>query len=63
MKMKPKNRDYEFEADLENHPLGNQIMYKLHYVDYHRFGEGYGIESNNVGSMIFSLNLFFCHKK
>lgn len=58
MKIKPKNRDYEFEADLENHPLGNQIMYRLHYVDYHRIGEGYRMKPNNVGTMDFSFKPF-----
>lgn len=56
--IKPKNRDYEFEADLENHPLGNQFMYRLHYVDYHRFGEGYGMGPNNVGRMDFHFKPF-----
>lgn len=58
MKIKSKNRDYEFEADLENHPLGNQIMYRLHYVDYHRIGEGYGIGPKNVGRMDFYFKPF-----
>ncbi len=43
------NRDFEFEADLEDHPLGMQNVYRLHYVDYHRFGERYGMGPNHVG--------------
>ena len=43
------NKDYEFEADLEDHQLGNQNIYRLYYIDYHRIGEGYGRTSNNVG--------------
>lgn len=58
MKIESKNRDYEFEADLENHPLGNQNMYRLHYLDYHRIGEGYGIGFNNVGTMDFFFKPF-----
>lgn len=42
------NRDYEFEAELEDHPLGNQNIYRLYYMDYHRFGEGYGMGPDNV---------------
>lgn len=45
----PENRDYEFEAEFENHPLGNQNLYRLHYVNYHRFGENCGMKPNNVG--------------
>lgn len=43
------NRDYEFEAELEDHPLGNQNIYRLHYINYHRIGESYGQRDNNVG--------------
>lgn len=38
------NRDYEFDAELENHPLGNQNIYRLYFIDYHRIGEGWGME-------------------
>lgn len=44
-----KNRDYEFETEFENHPLGNQNLYRLHYVNYHRIGENYEMGPNNVG--------------
>ena len=44
-----KNKDFEFDAKFEDHPLGSQNVYRLHYVNYHRFGEGYGIRDNNVG--------------
>lgn len=40
------NRDYEFEATLENHPVGNQDIYRLYYIDYHRIGL---IGSSNIG--------------
>lgn len=46
----PINRDFEFDANLEDHPLGNQNVYRLHYVNYHRFGEGYGMGPDNVGT-------------
>lgn len=30
------NRNYEFDAELENHPLGNQTKYRLYYMKYYR---------------------------
>ncbi len=30
------NRDYEFDAELEDHPLGNQTKYRLYYMKYYR---------------------------
>lgn len=35
------NLDYEFETELEDHPIGNQDIYRLYYVNYHRIGERY----------------------
>ena len=35
------NRDYEFEATLEDHPIGNQNIYRLYYVNFHRIGESF----------------------
>ena len=32
-------KEYEFEADFEDHSIGNQTIYCLHYVQYHRAGE------------------------
>lgn len=43
------NRDYEFEAELEDHQLGNQNIYRLYYINYHRIGENYGRGPDNVG--------------
>lgn len=44
------SRDYEFDAELENHPLGNQNIYRLYFIDYHRIGESYGMRRpDNVG--------------
>jgi len=43
------NRDFEFYADLDNHTLGNQNIYRLRYINYHRIGESYGIRPDNVG--------------
>ena len=45
----PRNHDYEFEAELENHPIGNQNIYRLYYINYHRIGENYGMGPNNIG--------------
>lgn len=45
----PVNRNYEFEAELEDHPLGNQNIYRLRYVNYHRIGENWGMRPDNLG--------------
>ena len=42
------NKDYEFNTILEDHPLGNQNIYRLHYINYHRFGENYQ-EQDKIG--------------
>lgn len=52
------NRDFEFKADLEDHPLGMQNVYRLHYVNYHRIGENYGMDSNNIGVIDWSFRPF-----
>lgn len=44
-----RNRDYEFDAELENHPIGNQKIYRLYYINYHRIGENYGMGPSNIG--------------
>ena len=43
------NEDFEFDAVFEDHPIGNQNIYRLYYVDYHRIGQGYGMKNNNIG--------------
>lgn len=43
------NKDFEFDAVFEDHPIGNQNIYRLYYVDYHRIGQGYGMKNNNIG--------------
>lgn len=44
------NRDYEFEATLEDHPIGNQNIYRLYYVNFHRIGEDFRFPGlNNIG--------------
>ncbi len=43
------NRDYEFDADLEDHPIGKHNIYRLYYINYHRIGEHYGEAGHNVG--------------
>lgn len=45
----PVPRALEFDATLEEHPVGNQYIYRLYFVNYHRIGEGYGKQDNNVG--------------
>lgn len=32
-------RDYEFNAELENHYIGNQDIYRLRYINFHRINE------------------------
>ncbi len=44
-----KNRNFEFEAKLENHPLSNQNIYRLYYINYHRINEFPGCRDNNIG--------------
>lgn len=43
------NRDYEFEAELEDHQLGSQTIYRLYYMKYYRKDEYNGRHDNNVG--------------
>ncbi len=45
------NRDYEFNAKLENHELGNQNIYRLRYISYQRIGEGYTNQKDNLELM------------
>lgn len=49
IKYEPINRDYEFDANLENHPIGNQNIYRLYYINYHRINEVCSKDSNNIG--------------
>lgn len=51
-------RDYEFDAKLENHPIGNQNIYRLHYINYHRIGESYEIAPDNIGMIDFVYQTF-----
>ena len=54
-----RNRDYEFDAELENHPLGNQNIYRLYFINYHRIGEHYGMPTpNNIGLINWPFNPF-----
>jgi len=43
------NRNFEFNASLENHPIGDQNIYRLYYVNYHRIREYDGRNDNNIG--------------
>ena len=45
----PVSRDFEFNTSLEDHPIGNQNIYRLYYIDYHRIGEYDGRSDDNVG--------------
>lgn len=43
------SRDFEFDATLEDRAIGNQNIYRLYYINYHRIGEYEGRYDDNVG--------------
>lgn len=47
--MAPGNRDYEFDAEFEDHPIGKGDIYRLYYVNYHRIQEYPGRADDNIG--------------
>ena len=54
----PVLRALEFDATLEDHSVGNQDIYRLYFVNYHRIGESYGRQDNNVGVINWPCNPF-----
>ena len=52
------SRDYEFNCDFENHSIGNQDIYRLYYINYHRINEYDGRNDDNVGIINFPLKPF-----
>ena len=54
----PVSRDFEFDATFENHPIGNQDIYRLYFIDYHRINEYVGRQDNNVGVITWPCNTF-----
>ena len=52
------SRDYEFNGVFENHPIGDQDIYRLYYVDYHRINEYNGCDKNNIGMVDYPLKPF-----
>ena len=54
----PVSRDFEFDATFENHPIGNQDIYRLYFVDYHRINEYAGRQDNNIGRITWPCNTF-----
>ena len=52
------NRNYEFDAELEDHPIPDSDIYRLSFADFHRFGEGYGMGPNNVSLLYWSGDTF-----
>lgn len=52
------SRDYEFNGVFENHPIGDQDVYRLYYVDYHRINEYNGCDKNNIGMVDYPLKPF-----
>lgn len=53
-----KSRSYEFNGNFENHPIGDQDIYRLYYVNYHRINEYDGCDKNNVGMIDFPCRPF-----
>lgn len=43
------NRDYEFNANLVDHPVDDSNIYRLYYVNYHRIREHNQMTDNNIG--------------
>ena len=54
----PLSRDYEFEAELEDHPIPEGDVYRLYYVNYHRIQEYSGCADDNVGVILWYCNPF-----
>lgn len=54
----PISRDHEFDAELKDHPIPDSNIYRLFYIDYHRYGEGYGMGPNNVGMIHYACQAF-----
>lgn len=52
------NRDYEFDADFNDHPINDNGIYRLHYMNFHRIGEYAGRADNNIGIMDFPFQPF-----
>lgn len=52
------SRDYEFNGIFEDHPIGNQDIYRLYYVNYHRINEYEGCDKNNIGMIDYPLRPF-----
>ena len=51
-------RDYEFNATFDSHPIGNQDVYRLYYVNYHRIGEYAGRRDDNIGVLAWNSKPF-----
>ena len=44
------NPDNEFDVELEDHEVGNQNIYRLYYINYHRIGMlGHSDNRSNIG--------------
>lgn len=44
------NSDNEFDVELEEHEIGNQNIYRLYYINYHRIGMlGHSDNRSNIG--------------
>ena len=42
-------RDYEFDAELEDHEIPNSNYYRLHYVEFYRKNEQINPRPDNIG--------------
>lgn len=57
-----KSRDFEFDATLEDHLIGNQEVYRLYYVNYDRVLEYSGRRDNNISVIEASYKPFLLPK-
>lgn len=55
---KPFSRDYEFDADLEDHDLGDKDIYRLYFIGYYRSQENYNPREDNLHVINWPLSTF-----
>lgn len=48
----------EFNALLENHEIGDQNVYRLYYINYHRIGETYSNGTSKIGLVNYPCRTF-----
>lgn len=58
-----RNSSDEFDAELENHYPKKQDIYRLYYINYHRIGEGYTTNKDNIGIIDWPFKPFLLPQK